>query len=195
MFEVLAFVYDSYCSHALCPTLPALHRKLNALGFRSDGVLNALVWLEELQNAAHSPPHQIHMNANVAGGTSAEPLGVWAAERPTPVTDGPAQRAGDTAQRTLPPGLLASSRVLTDAEHRKIGTEGWGLLTKLASAGSLPWNQMELVLDRAMATPGHTLDLDQLKLIVLMVFWSLDQPTEMVLNENLFDNCTAHAVH
>jgi Smg protein len=54
---------------------------------------------------------------------------------------------------------------------------------------------MELVLDRAMATPGHTLDLNQLKLIVLMVFWSLDQPTEVVLAESLLDNSVAHAVH
>jgi Smg protein len=54
---------------------------------------------------------------------------------------------------------------------------------------------MELVIDRAMATPGHTLSLDQLKLIVLMVFWSLNQPAEMVLAETLLDSSTVHAVH
>jgi Smg protein len=163
MFEVLEFVYDSYWSLAQCPTLPALHRKLNALGFRSGGVLNALVWLEDLQSAAHEQTDQIPREADDAGDACIEPL--------------------------------ASSRLLTAAEHRKLGTQGWGLLTKLALAGSLPWNRMELVLDRAMATPGHTLDLNQLKLIMLMVFWSLDQPTEVVLAESLLDNSVAHAVH
>jgi Smg protein len=85
--------------------------------------------------------------------------------------------------------------VLTDAEHRKIGTEGWGLLTTLASAGSLPWDRMELVIDRAMATPGHTLDLNQLKLIVLMVFWSLNQAADVVWTETLLDSSTAHPLH
>jgi Smg protein len=163
MFEVLEFVYDSYWSLAQCPTLPALHRKLNALGFGSDGILNALVWLEDLQSAAREPSEQVLQASRRVGDVSIE--------SPT------------------------SCRVLTTAELRKIGTEGWGLITTLASAGSLPWERMELVIDRAMATPGHTVDLNQLKLVVLMVFWSLNQPAEVLLNESLLDNSTAHAVH
>jgi len=163
MFEVLEFVYDSYWSLAHCPTLPALHRKLNALGFGSESILNALVWLEDLQIAANEPSNQPPEAADFGGGACIEP--------PT------------------------TSRVLTAAEQRKIGTEGWGLLTTLALAGSLPWNRMELVIDRAMLTPGHTLNLNQLKLIVLMVFWSLNPLTEVVLHESLLDDNTAHAVH
>jgi Smg protein len=163
MFEVLEFVYDNYGSLAHCPTLPALHRKLNALGFGSDGILNALVWLEDLQSATREPTNQAPKAADDGGDACIE--------------------------------LPTSSRVLTAAEQRKIGTDGWGLLTTLASAGSLPWNRMELLIDRAMATPGHTLDLNQLKLIVLMVFWSLNQPAEALLNESLLDNSTAHLLH
>jgi Smg protein len=85
--------------------------------------------------------------------------------------------------------------VLTAAEHRKIGIEGWGLLTTLASNGSLSRDRMELVIDRAMATPGYTLELDQLKLVALLVFWSLHQPSEALMNEGLLDNSAAHAVH
>jgi Smg protein len=54
---------------------------------------------------------------------------------------------------------------------------------------------MELVIDRAMATPGYTLELDQLKLVALLVFWSLHQPSEALMNEGLLDNSAAHAVH
>jgi Smg protein len=163
MFEVLEFVYDTYGSLAQCPTLPKLHRKLNALGFGSDGILNALVWLEDLQSATHEPSEQVLQAAHHVGDVSI--------------------------------GSTTSCRVLTAAELRKIGTEGWGLLTTLVSNGSLPWERMELVIDRAMATPEHTLDLNQLKLIVLMVFWSLNHPAEAVLNQSLLDNSTAHALH
>lgn len=40
--------------------LPVLQRKLNALGFASPEVINALLWLEDLQSATHhiGPPAQ-----------------------------------------------------------------------------------------------------------------------------------------
>jgi Smg protein len=163
MFEVLEFVYDTYGSGTQCPTLPTLHRKLNALGFGADGILNALVWLEDLQGLTHDRSNPLPQATRQAAYTSMEP----------------------------PP----SCRVLTAAELRKLGSAGWGLLTTLASAGLLPWNRMELVLDRAMATPGQTLALDQLKLIVLMVFWSLNEPAEGGLAETLLEPSTAHLVH
>jgi Smg protein len=93
------------------------------------------------------------------------------------------------------PESVLSRRVLTATEFRKLGTEGWGLLSKLASSGSLPWERMELVIDRAMATPGQTLALDQLKLIVLLVFWSLNEPAEAVLTKTLLDSSVAHTMH
>lgn len=101
-----------------------------------------------------------------------------------------AHHAGDASIEPL-----NSRRVLTAAELRKLGAEGWGFLITLASAGSLPWDRMELVMDRAMATPGHTLALDQLKLIVLMVSWSLNEPAELDLTGTLLDSSTAHQVH
>jgi Smg protein len=163
MFEVLEFVYDTYGSLAHCPPLPALHRTLNALGFGTDGILNALVWLEDLQSAAHDQSDHL------------------------PSID---EHAGN-----VPIESVTSCRVLTAAELRKLGVDGWGLLTTLASNGSLPWDRMELVIDRAMATPGHTLGLDQLKLMLLMVFWSLNDPAEVVLAETLLDSAAVHALH
>jgi len=42
----------------------------------------------------------------------------------------------------------------------------------------------EIVLDRAMAVPGHPMALDDLKIIVLMVYWSVGlEPDALVLDE------------
>lgn len=164
MFEVLAYVYDSYWSGPQCPALPALHRKLNAVGFGADDILNALVWLEDLQNAAHT-----HAGETTRGPLDAEPASSLAPHR--------------------------SIRILTAAEHRKLGTPAWGLLTYLASVGSLRWDHMELVIDRAMAAPSPTLALDDLKLIVLMVFWSLNEVPDPLLTDSLLGDGSAHPVH
>ena len=43
---------------------------------------------------------------------------------------------------------------------------------------------LDAVLDRAMAIPGHPMDLDDLKIIVLMVYWSIGlEPDALVLDE------------
>jgi Smg protein len=42
----------------------------------------------------------------------------------------------------------------------------------------------EIVLDRAMAVPGQPVSLDDLKIIVLMVYWSVGlEPDALVLDE------------
>jgi Smg protein len=42
----------------------------------------------------------------------------------------------------------------------------------------------EIVMDRAMAAPGDPLALDDLKIIVLMVYWSVgEEPDALVLDE------------
>jgi Smg protein len=161
MFEVLAFVYENYWHGDACPELPALQRKLNAVGFDDDEVQDALIWLEELKSATHNLPPQ----PAVASCAHAEPL----AHRPT--------HAGFEAMR-----------VFTPAEQARLGCEGWGMMVFLVSAGVLPWQRLELVMDRAMATSTGDLSVDDLKLIVLMVFWSLgEEPDALVLDE-LCDN-------
>jgi Smg protein len=54
---------------------------------------------------------------------------------------------------------------------------------------------MELVIDRAMAVPGTSVALDQLKLIVMMVFWSLNDVPDPLLTDSLLGEGTAHPVH
>ena len=58
----------------------------------------------------------------------------------------------------------------------------------LESAGVLPPPMREMVLDRATAIPGAPVDLEDLKIIVLMVFWSLgEEPDALILDELFVD--------
>ena len=59
-----------------------------------------------------------------------------------------------------------------------------GFISFLESAGVLPPPMREMVIDRASAIPGGPLDLEDLKIIVLMVFWSLgEEPDALILDE------------
>jgi len=167
MFEVLAFVYENYWRGDACPARPALQRKLNAVGFDDAEVQLALVWLEELRNATLRLPSHVDTQLTCDG----------------------------AGQAVTPDTTTTAMRVLTTAEQARLGCAGWGLLVFLISAGVLPWERLELVMDRAMANTGHELSRDDLKLIVLMVFWSLgEEPDALVLDE-LCDNRTERIGH
>ncbi len=151
MFEVLAFVYDHYTDSQTCPELPTLHRTLATLGFAPREVERALLWLEDLKNAAGHLPARAPCSAPPAPGA-------------------------------------AAMRVLTRAEHAKLGASGCGLLAFLTSAGALPGEELELVLERALAAPGNPISLDDLKLLVLMVFWGLAREPDALVLDELCDN-------
>jgi Smg protein len=77
-----------------------------------------------------------------------------------------------------------SLRIYTDAEREVLGEDSIGFVCFLESAGVLPPPMREMVLDRAMAVGGGPLALDDLKVIVLMVFWSLgEEPDALILDE------------
>ncbi len=89
----------------------------------------------------------------------------------------------------------STRRLFTPHEQDYLGTDSWGFLTVLADIGALSGEQLELVLERALATPGNPVGLDDLKLIVLMVFWGLGQePVALVLDE-LCGATAAHWLH
>ncbi|HNT38900.1 MAG TPA: DUF494 domain-containing protein [Rubrivivax sp.] len=86
--------------------------------------------------------------------------------------------AGDCSQRG------ESLRIYTDAERELLGLESIAFISFLESAGVLPPAMRELVIDRASAVGDRPLALDDLKVIVLMVFWSLgEEPDALVLDE------------
>jgi Smg protein len=78
----------------------------------------------------------------------------------------------------------SSLRVYSQAEHELLGEESIGFVSFLESAGVLPPPMREMVIDRATAIGAAPLDLDDLKIIVLMVFWSLgEEPDALILDE------------
>jgi Smg protein len=82
-----------------------------------------------------------------------------------------------------------SLRVYSVAEQRHLGAACLGFIQFLESAGVLSPHMREIVLDRAMAVPGHPMSLDDLKIIVLMVYWSVGlEPDALVLDELCDDN-------
>lgn len=81
-----------------------------------------------------------------------------------------------------------SLRVYSAAEHDHLGESSIGFISFLESAGVLPPLMREMVIDRANAISGGPLDLEDLKIIVLMVFWSLgEEPDALILDELFVD--------
>jgi Smg protein len=82
----------------------------------------------------------------------------------------------------------ASLRVYAPAELEHLGDASIGFISFLESAGVLPPPMREMVIDRASAIPGGPVDLEDLKIIVLMVFWSLgEEPDALILDELFVD--------
>ncbi len=81
-----------------------------------------------------------------------------------------------------------SMRIYTEAERELLGDDSIGFISFLESAGVLPPPMREMVLDRASATGAGSMDLEDLKIIVLMVFWSLgEEPDALILDELFVD--------
>jgi Smg protein len=82
-----------------------------------------------------------------------------------------------------------SLRVYTPQEQDHLGEASIGFIGFLESAGVLPPAMREMVVDRAMAIAGGPMDLEDLKIIVLMVFWSLgEEPDALILDELFVDD-------
>ncbi|WP_326540142.1 DUF494 family protein [Pseudorhodoferax sp.] len=81
-----------------------------------------------------------------------------------------------------------SLRVYSDTEREQLGEESIGFISFLESAGVLPPEMREMVIDRASAVGAGPIGLEDLKVIVLMVFWSLgEEPDALILDELFVD--------
>ena len=86
-------------------------------------------------------------------------------------------------------------RVFSVAEQDRLGAEALSFIAFLESAGVLPPAMREIVIDRAMAAGTDTLLLDDLKIIILMVYWSVgEEPDALVLDE-LCDDAQDRVAH
>ncbi len=93
------------------------------------------------------------------------------------------------------PQSASSLRVYSHLERQQLGPEALGFLTFLERAGVLPSSMREIVVDRAMAAGGEPLSIDDFKIIVLMVYWSLgEEPDALVLDE-LCDDSQERLAH
>ena len=90
---------------------------------------------------------------------------------------------------------LQAMRVYSPAEHDLLGEESIGFVSFLESAGVLPPPMREMVIDRATAVGAHPIDLEDLKVIVLMVFWSLGEEPDALILDELFVAPEERSVH
>ncbi len=167
MFEVLVYVYENYWQGDACPELPQLSRKLSAVGFETEEIQAALIWLNGLNTAAQST--QIYL--------------------PTSLSD------SSTHHGDLLPQSPTSMRGYSIGEQEHIGSEALGYISFLESAGVLPPHMREIVIDRAMASAGNPIDLDDLKIIVLMVYWSFGQEPDALILDELCDDTQGRVGH
>ena len=89
----------------------------------------------------------------------------------------------------------ASLRVYSSQENELLGDESIGFICFLESAGVLPPPMREMVIDRATAIGGNPLDLEDLKIIVLMVFWSLGEEPDALILDELFVDAEDRLIH
>ena len=171
MFEVLVYVYENYWQGDACPELPQLGRKLTAAGFDADEIQAALIWLDGLNTAAQST--QIYVPH---------------------VTQVSADNAGDALAQTLAEGP-GSMRAYSVAEQEQISSAALGFISFLESSGVLQPQMREIVIDRAMAAPDGPVELDDLKIIVLMVYWSFGQEPDALVLDELCDDTTDRVGH
>ena len=88
-----------------------------------------------------------------------------------------------------------SVRVYLPNEQEHLGVASIAFLSFLESAGVLPPSMREIVVDRAMALTGSPVPLEDLKIIVLMVFWSLGEEPDALILDELFVDVEDRLIH
>ncbi len=95
-----------------------------------------------------------------------------------------AQSACGAGPASPAPQAARSLRIYSVAEQDHLGAQCLGFISFLEASGVLPAAMREIVVDRAMAAPGDPVSIDDLKIIVLMVYWSFgEEPDALVLDE------------
>lgn len=79
-----------------------------------------------------------------------------------------------------------SLRIYSDDEQVRLGVECRGFLLFLENAGILDSECREMIVERALALSETEIELENLKVIVLMVLWQQDRPINgLILDELL----------
>jgi Smg protein len=175
MFDVLVYLYENYWRPDACPEPKQLSRKLSAVGFEPEEIHDALHWLDGLA---------------VSAGGSAE-----VAAFAEIAQAGDAEDADETSTPSPDPAVRPSMRIYTEQEQEVLGETSIGFITFLESAGVMPGPMREMVIDRALAAGSSPIELEELKIIVLMVFWSLGQEPDALVLDELFVASEDRLIH
>lgn len=89
----------------------------------------------------------------------------------------------------------ASFRVYPRHEQTHLGTQALGFLSFLEHAGNMPSQLREVVIERAMAAPGGPVSLDDLKIIVLLVYWRFGQEPDALVLDELYGHSAGRITH
>ena len=76
-------------------------------------------------------------------------------------------------------------RVYAPQEEARLDVDCRGFITFLENAGVLDATMRELVIERALALTGFSLNVHRFKIIVLMIMWQRDQPLDALILDEL----------
>lgn len=76
-------------------------------------------------------------------------------------------------------------RVYTEEENQHLGSQALGFIHYLYNAGLIDAQQREVIVDRAMAIDESPISLAKLKIVVLMMLWSLGSEPSMLMLDDL----------
>lgn len=99
------------------------------------------------------------------------------------------------AESDARPADPQSVRVYSMIELEHVGAEGLGYVRFLESAGVLTAALRERILDRTLAIPGGPVSMEDLKVIVLMVFWTAGEEPDALILDELFAEEGERAIH
>ncbi|HEY4658327.1 MAG TPA: DUF494 domain-containing protein [Gemmatimonadaceae bacterium] len=88
-----------------------------------------------------------------------------------------------------------SCRVFTQGELAKLSAESRGFLIFLESARVLSPGLRELIIDRAMAVEDDVVELEKLKVVVLIVLWTCRGDVDTLMLEELLPGGGPEHVH
>ena len=91
-----------------------------------------------------------------------------------------------------------SMRIYTPKEQSHLGREGMGLIAFMEYAADLPAPMREVVVERAMAAPaatGGSMALDDLKTILLLVYWRFGEELHTLMRDELCDDTSDRVAH
>ena len=88
-----------------------------------------------------------------------------------------------------------SVRIYPPHEQIHLGTQAIGFLSFMDGAGLLAPDIREVIIDRAMAAPGGPIALEDLKVIVLMVYWRFGQEPDVLVLDELCNDALVRVAH